>query len=169
MQSYLALIKRGLIGGFSILLGLNGFLMILVATLQIVSRAFGRPVAWTVEVLLFLGLYSIIPGAAIVFLKGEEVEVSFFVDCLPRFPALWVSRIIAFLGAVFGAVLIYANLDYRGLVSLGKPEQYLPFPLEVNTWPLYLLGACILWRMTEKLAATFRSSEAEETDIRKVV
>ncbi len=169
MQSYLALIKRGLISGFSVLLGINGFLMIIIATLQMVSRAFGKPVAWTVEVLLFLGLYSIIPGAAIVFLKGEEVEVSFFVDCLPKVLALWISRIMALLGAVFGAVLIYANLDYRGLVSLGKPEQYLPFPLEVNTWPLYLLGLCILWRMTEKLIATFRSSGVEKPDIRKVV
>jgi TRAP-type C4-dicarboxylate transport system permease small subunit len=169
VQSYLALIKRGLISGFSVLLGINGFLMIIIATLQMVSRAFGKPVAWTVEVLLFLGLYSIIPGAAIVFLKGEEVEVSFFVDCLPKVLALWISRIMALLGAVFGAVLIYANLDYRGLVSLGKPEQYLPFPLEVNTWPLYLLGLCILWRMTEKLIATFRSSGVEKPDIRKVV
>ena len=169
MRKLLAFIKRSLIGGFSILLGINGFLMIIVATLQIVSRAFGRPVAWTVEVLLFLGLYSIIPGAAIVFLKGEEVEVGFFVDSLPVFLARWVSRLMALLGALFGAALIYANLEFRGLVSLGKPEQYLPFPLEVNTWPLYLLGACILWRMAEKMIGTFRSAGAEKTGVGKAV
>ena len=46
------------------LLGFNGCLMIAVATLQIVSRALGRPVAWTVELLTFLGLFSVVPGVA---------------------------------------------------------------------------------------------------------
>lgn len=164
MRNILAVIKNALIGTFTVLLGVNGILMVIIATLQILSRAAGRPVAWTVEVLTFLGLYSILPGTAVLFLKKEEVEVSFFVNALPKRLALWISRIIALIGALFGGVLIYSNLVYRGLVNLGRPDQYLPFSPEVNTWPLYLLGICILWRMLEKAASPDRSTAPKQAN-----
>lgn len=144
-----------LISLISCLLGINGILMLIVATIQMVSRTLGHPVAWTVEVLIFLGLYSIIPGTAAVFLKGDEVEVGFIVDNLPRKIAKCIECFTAALAVLFGAFLIWANLDYRGLVSLGKPEQYLPFPAEANTWPLYLLGIAIVWGSARKFKKVF--------------
>lgn len=151
MRKFLNAAKRALIVGASILLGVNGILMILIATLQITSRALGHPVAWTVELLLFLGLYSIIPGTAVSFLRGEEVEIDFFVNLLPNRLSLWLARLVALVGVVFGAMLIASTLKYREIVVMAKPEQYLPLPPEANIWPLYLLGLCIAWRMAEKL------------------
>ena len=46
MRELLNAVKRALIVGVSILLGVNGILMILIATLQITSRALGHPVAF---------------------------------------------------------------------------------------------------------------------------
>lgn len=133
------------------LLGINGILMIVAATIQIISRALGTPVAWTVEVLIFLGLFSIVPGTAVVFLKGEEIKVGFIVDNLPCKLAMIIECATACLSIFFGIVLIWANIDYRELVSMGNPEQYLPFPPETNTWPLYLLGLAIIWGAARNL------------------
>ena len=106
------------------ILGFNGCLMIATATLQIVSRALGRPVAWTVELLTFLGI---------------------FVDYFPRVLKNLTEFAVNALCTVFGALLLYATWDYTGLVGMGNPEQYLPFPPETNLIPVYILSAAIIF------------------------
>lgn len=152
-------IKNWLIDVISALLAINGILMVVVATLQIISRLMGRPVAWTVELLLFLGLYSIIPGAAAIFLKSEEIEVSFIVNLLPRFLRAAIECFTSALCIVYGICLFAANLDYSSLVSMGRPDQFLPFPPVVNILPVYLLAAAIVWDMVRKLKDTLTGKE----------
>jgi len=79
------------------LLAVNGCLMIFLATIQIFSRLLGRPIAWTVESLTFLGLFSIVPGVASHFLKGSETRVGIFVDHLPHLPRLFIDFAINFI------------------------------------------------------------------------
>lgn len=149
-----ALLKKWLIDILSNLLALNGIAMVVVATLQIISRMMGRPVAWTVEVLLFLGLYSILPGAAIIFLKSGEIEVSFIVDLLPRPLKKLIECFTSLLAIAYGVTLFVANLNYSALVGLGRPEQFLPLPPEANILPVYLLAVAIVWDMLRKLRET---------------
>lgn len=127
------------------ILALNGCLMIATATLQIVSRMMGRPVAWTVELLTFLGLFSIIPGVAAHFLKNTETRVGIIVDYLPRTLRRLTEFAINAACVVFGFILLYATYDYTGLVGMGTPEQYLPFPPETNLLPVYLLSFAVIW------------------------
>ncbi len=127
------------------LLGFNGCLMIAVATLQIVSRAMGKSVAWTVELLTFLGLFSVVPGVASHFLKGTETRVGIVVDYLPPALGRFVEFIVNALCVVFGGVLLWAVYDYTELVGMAAPEQYLPFPPETNLLPVYLLGLAIIY------------------------
>lgn len=127
------------------ILALNGCLMIATATLQIVSRMMGRPVAWTVELLTFLGLFSIIPGVASHFLKNTETRVGIIVDYLPRTLQRLTEFAINAACVVFGFILLYATYDYTGLVGMGTPEQYLPFPPETNLLPVYLLSFAVIW------------------------
>ena len=109
------------------ILGLNGCLMIATATLQIVSRIIGRPVAWTVELLTFLGLFSIIPGVAAHFLKNTETRVGIIVDHLPRTLRRLSEFVINAVCTVFGFILLYATYDYTGLVGWGRPNSSFPF------------------------------------------
>lgn len=143
--------KNRLVSVVSFFLALNGFLMVIIATLQIVSRAMGHPIAWTVETLTLLGLYSIIPGISILLLQGQGMSVRFFVDLLPPFLRQLVSKGVAITGLIFGVLIIYANLKYREIVMLAIPERYIPLPPDAETWPLYLLGVCIIWQMLERL------------------
>ena len=122
------------------LLGFNGCLMIAVATLQIVSRAMGKPVAWTVELLTFLGLFSVVPGVASHFLKGTETRVGIVVDYLPRALKNAVEFAVNALCVVFGGILLYGTWDYTELVGMSMTDQYLPFPPETNLIPVYLLS-----------------------------
>lgn len=128
-----------------LILGLNGYLMIVTATLQIISRMMSRPVAWTVELLTFLGLFSIIPGVASHFLRGSETRVGIVVDYFPHTLRCFVEFIINIVCTVFGFILLYATYDYTGLVGLGTPEQYLPFPPKTNLLPVYLLSFAVIW------------------------
>ena len=127
------------------ILGFNGCLMIATATLQIVSRALGRPIAWTVELLTFLGLFSVVPGVASHFLKGSETRVGIFVDYFPRVLKNLTEFAVNALCTVFGVLLLYATWDYTGLVGMAAPEQYLPFPPETNLIPVYILSAAIIF------------------------
>jgi TRAP-type C4-dicarboxylate transport system permease small subunit len=147
-------VKKWLIGVLYILLGVNGVLMVLAAALQIASRLLGRPVAWTVELLLFLGLYSIIPGSALIFLKSEEIEVSFIVDLLPRPLRTALECFTSAACMVYGVFLFISNVNYSYLVNLGSPEQFLPFPPVANILPVYLLAFAIFWDMARKLKET---------------
>ncbi|MBP5212592.1 MAG: TRAP transporter small permease [Pyramidobacter sp.] len=135
------------------LLGFNGCLMIAVATLQIVSRAVGRPVPWTVELLTFLGLFSVVPGVASHFLKGTETRVGIVVDYLPRALKNAVEFVINVLCVVFGGILLYGTWDYTELVGMSMTDQYLPFPPETNLIPVYILSLAIiyngLWNLTK--------------------
>ena len=144
------------------LLGFNGCLMIAVATLQIVSRAMGKPVAWTVELLTFLGLFSVVPGVASHFLKGTETRVGIIVDYLPAALKRLVEFVINALCVVFGGILLYGTWDYTELVGMSMTDQYLPFPPETNLIPVYILSLAIIYNGLWNLWKAVRG-EPEET------
>lgn len=133
------------------MLTFNGFAMIATATLQIISRMMNRPVAWTVELLTFFGLFSIIPGVVSHFLKGSETRVGIIVDYLPARIRQFVEFIINGICATFGLSLLYATYDYTALVGMSNPDQYLPFPPETNLLPVYLLSFAIIWNSLNNL------------------
>ena len=146
------------------LLGFNGCLMIAVATLQIVSRAVGRPVPWTVELLTFLGLFSVVPGVASHFLKGTETRVGIVVDYLPPALGHLIELVVNALCAVFGGVLLWAVYDYTELVGMAAPEQFLPFPPQTNLVPVYLLGLAIVYNGLHNLCRLARGEHAKAAE-----
>lgn len=151
------------------LLGFNGCMMIAVATLQIVSRSIGKPVPWTVELLTFLGLFSVVPGVASHFLKGTETRVGIIVDYLPKALKNIVEFVINVLCTIFGGILLYGTWDYTELVGMSMTDQYLPFPPETNLIPVYILSLAIiynglwnLWRIVKGTPAETHPAEGGE-------
>lgn len=86
--------------------------LVLIITLQIVSRMMNSPFIWTEELSRFALVYVTFLGAALAYYKGRDLRITMLID---RFPPSWRKindTIIQIVNLILTAVLIYSSYHF---------------------------------------------------------
>ncbi|TKT69929.1 TRAP transporter small permease subunit [Aquamicrobium sp. LC103] len=104
----MALLTRLLTAVSRVAVGLSFFLLIVVVTIQIVTRTFDlySPV-WTEEASRYLLLYMTAFGVGLSLVTGELVNVDLLQEAVSERIAWWMRLLSAALTAVIGAAMIF--------------------------------------------------------------
>ncbi|MGJ8544899.1 MAG: TRAP transporter small permease [Sulfitobacter sp.] len=94
--------------------------LIVVITLQIVSRVFFTSVAWTEEVARFLLIWVTFLGAALAFQQGRHIAVSILRDMLPPVLNRIVTGAAVLVTIAFMVSLARIGWQYTGMQSFQK-------------------------------------------------
>lgn len=107
MQS-LALLTRLLTVVSRAAVGLSFFALVVVVTIQIVTRTFGLPSpVWTEELSRYLLLYMTAFGIGLSLVTGELVNVDMLQEAVTEKAAWWMRLFAAVATAVLGAAMIF--------------------------------------------------------------
>jgi len=122
-----------------------GIILIGLNAIQIITRAFfNTSFLWVLEFSEFLGIWIILFGASVMFLRGKEIKVVSIVRIFPEKIRRVIEIMVSVLGIVFSICLIWGNLNYQQYAGIIKPD-YLPFSFQVHTYPLYVFGVSIIY------------------------
>ncbi len=91
-----------------------------VITLQIVSRVFFTPVAWTEEVARFLLIWITFLGAALAWQQGRHLAVSLLRDSLPNGSRRIVTGAAILVSLAFMVALTVIGIRYMNVQSFQK-------------------------------------------------
>lgn len=124
---------------------LMGFILVGVNSVQIILRGFFETsFLWVLELSEFLGIWIVLFGASIMFLRNTEVKVTVIVNSLPRSIRNIIEDIVSILGIVFAIFLILGNINYQKYVGVIQPD-YLPFSFRVHVFPIYILAISMIY------------------------
>ncbi len=122
-----------------------GILLVGVNTVQIILRGFFKSsFLWVLEFSEFLGIWIVLFGASIMFLRDTEVKVTVIVNYFPKPARKVIEIIVNMIGIIFAITLIWGNINYQKYVGLIQPD-YLPFSFRVHTFPIYIFGISIIY------------------------
>ena len=122
-----------------------GFALVGINSVQIIIRGFFESsFLWVLELSEFLGIWIVLFGASIMFLRNTEVKVTVIVNSFPAATRKIIEIIVSLLGIVFGIFLIWGNINYQKYVGVIQPD-YLPFSYQVHTFPIYILGISMIY------------------------
>ncbi len=91
-----------------------------VITLQIASRVFFSPVAWTEEVARFLLIWITFLGAALAWQQGRHLAVSLLRDSLPDGPRRIITGAAILVSLAFMVALTVIGIRYMNVQSFQK-------------------------------------------------
>lgn len=138
-------------------IGILGTVLVVLNIIQITLRTTMRySFPWVPEASVFLGAWIVLLGASVIFIRGQEVQVTALVSVLPLGAQKVVDFLVALVSASFGVMLFFSNLKYRDLVNMTKPT-YLPVEYSILTYPLYVLAISIVfWSVMSVLTVSER-------------
>jgi len=146
---------------FTALIIIMGFCLVGINSVQIVIRGFFESsFLWVLELSEFLGIWIVLFGASIMFLRNTEVKVTVIVNSFPRTLRKAIEVVVSLLGIVFAIFMIWGNMNYQKYVGVIQPD-YLPFSFRVHTFPIYILGATMIYNC---LYIMFRSKEEADKE-----
>ncbi len=130
---------------FSSLIIILGITLVGVNIVQIILRGFFKSsFLWILEFSVFLGIWIVLFGASVMFLRDTEVKVETIVNYFPKIARRVIEIFVSILGFIFAIFLIWGNINYQKYVGIIKP-QYLFFSFRVHTFPVYILGITIIY------------------------
>ena len=139
-----------------------GIILIGVNAVQIIIRGFfNTSFLWVLEFSEFLGIWIVLLGASIMFLRNTEIKVRVIFEYFPEKVRRVIEIIISILGIVFSICLIWGNLNYQQYVGIIKPD-YLPFSFRVHTFPTYILGISMIYNSLYVIFTQDREKNKEE-------
>lgn len=122
-----------------------GFGLVGINSVQIVIRGFFESsFLWVLELSEFLGIWIVLFGASIMFLRDTEVKVTVIVNYFPKPVRKVIKIVVSILGIIFAIFLIWGNINYQKYVGVIQPD-YLPFSYQVHTFPIYILGISMIY------------------------
>ena len=122
-----------------------GIVLISINVVQIVLRVFfNSSFLWVLEFSLFLGIWIVLLGASVMFLRDTEIKVTAIVGYFPEKVRRIIEIMISIIGIIFSICLIWGNLNFQQYVGMIKPD-YLPFSFRVHTYPLYVFGVSLMY------------------------
>lgn len=120
-------------------------ILIGVNVVQIIIRGFfDSSFLWVLEFSEFLGIWIVLFGASVMFLRDTEVKVTAIVNLFPRIIRRTIEISVSMLGVIFAICLIWGNINYQKYVGIIKPD-YLPFSFRLHTFPIYVFGIAIIY------------------------
>jgi len=120
-------------------------ILISINVIQIILRGFFRSsLVWVLELSVFLGIWIVLFGASIMFLRNTEIKVTIIVNYFPRKIRRAIEIFISILGVIFAICLIWATINYQKYAGQTHP-YYLPFSFRVHTFPVYIFGVSIIY------------------------
>lgn len=120
-------------------------ILIGVNVVQIIIRGFfDSSFLWVLEFSEFLGIWIVLFGASVMFLRGTEIKVTAIVNLFPRIIRRAIEISVSMLGVIFAICLIWGNINYQKYVGIIEPD-YLPFSFRVHTFPIYVFGIAIIY------------------------
>jgi len=130
---------------FTSLIIIMGFGLVGINSVQIIIRGFFESsFLWVLELSEFLGIWIVLFGASIMFLRNTEVKVTVIVNSFPIVTRKVIEFIVSILGIIFAIFLIWGNINYQKYVGVIQPD-YLPFSFRVHTFPIYILGITMIY------------------------
>ena len=139
-----------------------GFALVGINSVQIVIRGFFESsFLWVLELSEFLGIWIVLFGASIMFLRNTEVKVTVIVNSFPKEMRKIIEIIVSILGIIFGIFLILGNINYQKYVGVIQPD-YLPFSYRVHTFPIYILGIAIIYNCFYIIFNSNKENKKEE-------
>jgi C4-dicarboxylate transporter DctQ subunit len=122
-----------------------GIILIGINAIQIIIRGFfNTSFLWVLEFSEFLGIWIVLLGASVMFLRDTEIKVTVILGYFPEKVRRVIEIMISVLGIVFSIYLIWGNLNYQQYVGIIKPD-FLPFSFRVYTYPLYVFGVSVMY------------------------
>ena len=130
---------------FTSLIIILGITLVGVNITQIILRSFSKSsFLWILEFSVFLGIWIVLFGASLMFLRDTEVKVDVIVNYFPKGVRRVIEIFVSILGFIFASFLIWGNINYQKYVGIIKP-QYIPFSFRIHTFPVYILGITIIY------------------------
>ena len=120
--------SKGLARSIELFITFLFFVMTVLVILLVILRYFFKTtIIGGQEFVTFCFIYTTALGAAVALVKGEQIAVRVFLDCLPAGARRWIERLNFFLIAILNALVILFSIPWiRGVGYFESPVLRIP-------------------------------------------